>query len=54
MESVPKPSAEASAWAPLGQEDMLGRRISAALIDLALMIELFVVLALTIGESKAE
>jgi Tol biopolymer transport system component/uncharacterized RDD family membrane protein YckC len=43
-----------SAPAPPGQEDVLGRRISAALIDLALLLGLFVVLALTIGESKVE
>jgi uncharacterized RDD family membrane protein YckC len=33
------------------QEDVLGRRISAALVDLVLLIALFVVLALTIGDS---
>ncbi|MGE5827948.1 MAG: RDD family protein [Micromonosporaceae bacterium] len=35
-------------------EDVLGRRISAALIDLGLLTVLFIVLGLTIGESKME
>jgi uncharacterized RDD family membrane protein YckC len=39
---------------PAGQEDVLGRRIAAALIDIALLFGLFVVLGLTIGESKTE
>ena len=38
----------------VGQEDLLGRRISAALIDLGLLIVLFIVLALAIGESDTE
>jgi uncharacterized RDD family membrane protein YckC len=56
MNSVLKPgseSTEATSPAP-GQEDVLGRRISAALRDLALLVVLFIVLALTIGESEAE
>jgi uncharacterized RDD family membrane protein YckC len=40
--------------APPGQEDLLGRRIGAALIDLALLGALFVVLAALIGESAME
>jgi hypothetical protein len=50
----PSQPAESPAPAPLDQEDVLGRRISAALIDLALLLGLFVILALTIGESKVE
>lgn len=57
MNSVLEPGSEPAAPpspARPGQEDLLGRRISAALIDLALLIVLFIVLALTIGESEAE
>jgi uncharacterized RDD family membrane protein YckC len=56
MTSVSEPSSEptqAPPPAPLGQDDVLGRRISAALIDLALMFGLFVVLALAIGKNSA-
>jgi uncharacterized RDD family membrane protein YckC len=56
MASVPEPSSEpiqAPPPAPPVQEDVLGRRISAALIDLALMFGLFVVVALAIGENSA-
>ncbi len=34
-----------------GQEDLLGRRISAALIDVGLLLGVFVVLGLTIGQT---
>jgi uncharacterized RDD family membrane protein YckC len=44
VSSVPSP----------GREDVLGLRISAALIDLALLAGVFVVLALAIGERTAE
>jgi uncharacterized RDD family membrane protein YckC len=57
MTSVPEPSAEPTEdtpTAPSGQEDVLGRRLGAALIDLALLVGLFVVLALAIGEAEVE
>jgi uncharacterized RDD family membrane protein YckC len=56
MTSVPEPSSEPTEAPPpalASQEDVLGRRISAALIDLALMFGLFVVVALAIGENSA-
>jgi uncharacterized RDD family membrane protein YckC len=37
-----------------GQQDPLGRRISAALIDVGLLLGVLVVLGLTIGEARAE
>jgi uncharacterized RDD family membrane protein YckC len=45
---------EPPSGAPPAQEDILGRRISAALIDLALLIGLLLVVGLTIGESDVE
>jgi uncharacterized RDD family membrane protein YckC len=58
MTSVPEPSADPTEDTPTappsGQEDVLGRRISAALIDLALLVGLFVVVALAIGEAEVE
>jgi Tol biopolymer transport system component/uncharacterized RDD family membrane protein YckC len=54
MSGVPEPPSQPPESAPRSQEDVLGRRISAALIDLALVVGLFVVLALAIGESKVE
>lgn len=56
MNSVPEPgSSPQSAQAlPSDHEDLLGRRISAALVDLALLVGLFVVVALAIGESTAD
>jgi uncharacterized RDD family membrane protein YckC len=55
MTSVSEPSepTQTPPPAPPVQEDVLGRRISAALIDLALMFGLFVVLALAIGNNSA-
>jgi Tol biopolymer transport system component/uncharacterized RDD family membrane protein YckC len=50
----PSGADESPARASSSREDVLGRRISAALIDLALLLGLFVVLALTIGERKVE
>ena len=46
-----EPPAAPGSLAPAGSDDVLGRRIAAALIDIALLTVLFVVLALTIGES---
>jgi Tol biopolymer transport system component/uncharacterized RDD family membrane protein YckC len=37
-----------------GQENLLGRRISAALIDVGLLLAVLVVLGLTIGEARAQ
>jgi uncharacterized RDD family membrane protein YckC len=57
MGGVPEQGAEpteALPAAPAAQEDLLGRRIAAALIDLALLAGLFVVLALTLGESNGQ
>lgn len=57
MNGVPEPPAaptEDTLTAPSGQEDVLGRRITAALIDLALLGGLFIVVALAIGESTVE
>jgi uncharacterized RDD family membrane protein YckC len=57
MTSVPEPSAEPTEdtpTAPSGREDVLGRRLGAALVDLALLVGLFVVLALAIGEAEVE
>jgi uncharacterized RDD family membrane protein YckC len=45
---------EPASVTPRGQEDLLGRRISAALIDLALLIAVFAILAATIGESRVD
>lgn len=49
----PQPS-EPLPDAPIGGEDLLGVRIAAALIDLALLTALFAVLAALIGESTLE
>jgi uncharacterized RDD family membrane protein YckC len=56
MNSVPEPGPrpEPARPPPPGQEDVLGRRISAALIDLALLVALFIVVALAIGETEVE
>jgi uncharacterized RDD family membrane protein YckC len=53
MNSVPEPesgSTEPPAAAP-GQEDLLGPRIGAALIDIALLVAVLAILAATIGEA---
>jgi uncharacterized RDD family membrane protein YckC len=56
MNSGPEPESESEApsGAPPRQEDMLGRRIGAALIDLVLLGAVFAILAATIGESTVE
>ena len=54
MNRIPEPEAESTEPAsavPPSQEDLLGHRIGAALIDLALLVALFAILAATIGES---
>jgi uncharacterized RDD family membrane protein YckC len=54
MNGGPEPesgSTEPPSAAPSGQEDLLGTRVGAALIDLALLVAVFAVLAATIGES---
>lgn len=57
MNSGPEPESESTeplSARPPRQEDVLGRRIGAALIDLALMVAVFAILAATIGESTVE
>jgi uncharacterized RDD family membrane protein YckC len=57
MNRVPEPesgSTEPPSAAPPSQEDLLGRRIGAALIDLALLAAVFAILAATIGESTVD
>jgi uncharacterized RDD family membrane protein YckC len=54
MSRVPGPESESiepPSAAPPSQEDLLGRRIGAALIDLAVLAAVFAILAATIGES---
>jgi uncharacterized RDD family membrane protein YckC len=54
---VPEPesdSTELPAASPSGQEDLLGRRIGAALIDVALLTGVFAILAATVGEGTVE
>lgn len=52
--AVESESTEPPSAAPPRQEDVLGRRIGAALIDLALLVAVFAVLAATIGESTVD
>lgn len=55
MSSVPERESREPTKPPSpGQEDVLGSRISAALIDLALLVGLFIAVALAIGESEVE
>ena len=57
MNRVPEPesgSTEPPSAASPGQEDLLGRRIGAALIDLAVLVAVFAILAATIGEGTVE
>ena len=54
MNRIPEPEAESTEPAsavPPSQEDLLGPRIGAALIDVALLVALLAILAATIGES---
>src|SRR5512132_198335 len=53
----PAPATEAVLPAPPaspGQEDLLGRRISAALIDVALLTGVFLIFGLTVGQVRTE
>jgi uncharacterized RDD family membrane protein YckC len=56
MNSGPEPESESEApfAAPPRQEDMLGPRVGAALIDLVLLGAVFVILAATIGDSTVK
>jgi uncharacterized RDD family membrane protein YckC len=57
MNQVPEPeskSTETPSATPPSEEDVLGRRTGAALIDLALLVAVFAILAATIGESTVE
>ena len=57
MNQIPEPPAPATEQvppAPPGQEDPLGRRSGAALIDVALLIGVFVIFSLTVGEIRTE
>lgn len=57
MNRVPEPESESTeppSAAPPSQEDLLGRRIGAALIDLAVLVAVFAILAATIGESTVD
>ena len=57
MNQIPEPpslATEPAPPAPPGQEDLLGRRSLAALIDVALLIGVFVIFSLTVGEISTE
>jgi uncharacterized RDD family membrane protein YckC len=57
MNGVPEPesgSTEPRFAAPPGPEDLLGSRIGAALIDVALLVAVFAILAATVGETTLE
>ena len=57
MDQIPEPPAPATEPvrpAPPGQEDLLGRRSGAALIDVALLIGVFVIFSLTVGQIRTE
>ena len=57
MNGGPEPESESTeppSAAPPRREDLLGRRIGAALIDLALLVAVFAILAATVGESTVE
>jgi uncharacterized RDD family membrane protein YckC len=51
---VVEPPTAPGSLEPAGSDDVLGRRIAAGLIDVALLIVLFVVLGVTIGDTKTE
>jgi uncharacterized RDD family membrane protein YckC len=50
----PSPATEPVPPAPPGQEDVLGRRVGAALIDIALLAGVFLIFSLTVGEISTE
>src|SRR6266511_1271847 len=55
MNQIPEPPAPATeqvAPAPPGQEDLLGRRSGAALIDVALLTGVYLIFSLTVGEIR--
>jgi uncharacterized RDD family membrane protein YckC len=57
MNQIPEPPAPATeqvAPAPPGQEDLLGRRSGAALIDVALLTGVYLIFSLTVGEIRTE
>ena len=57
MDQIPEPPApvtESVPPAPAGQEDLLGRRSGAALIDVALLTGVFVIFSLMVGEIRTE
>jgi uncharacterized RDD family membrane protein YckC len=57
MDQVPEPPAlatESVPPAPPAQEDLLGRRSGAALIDVALLTGVFLIFSLTVGEVSTE
>jgi uncharacterized RDD family membrane protein YckC len=51
---APSPATEQVPPAPPGQEDLLGRRSGAALIDVALLTGVFLIFSLTVGEIRTE
>src|SRR6266508_5668612 len=57
MNQIPEPASPATESVPPAapaQEDLLGRRSGAALIDVALLIGVFVIFILTVGEIRTE
>jgi Tol biopolymer transport system component/uncharacterized RDD family membrane protein YckC len=54
MPEAPSPATEPVPPAPPGQEDLLGRRSSVALIDIALLAGVFLIFSLTVGEISTE
>ena len=57
MDQIPEPPAPATEPlppAPPAQEDLLGRRSLAALIDVALLIDVFLIFSLMVGEISTE
>jgi uncharacterized RDD family membrane protein YckC len=50
----PAPATEPAPPAPPVQEDLLGRRSVAALIDVALLTGVFLIFSLTVGEVSTE
>jgi uncharacterized RDD family membrane protein YckC len=51
---LPAPATEPLPPAPPGQEDLLGRRSGAALIDVALLTGVYLIFSLTVGEIRTE